>query len=448
MGQINIKKTEDLQTPKNGSTALGFNNENIPIIKNDQGEQWELVGGGSETLFEVATLQMSYSNIMNMGIPYPISEAIDPVPLAGTFQSVVVRKYYPWLLTNFDEYTNFLFEISETDGHYIKDIQFSDWDDFRTYLNNNLSNNGTYFNKNTIIKCYANIVTNYEKPNFIGINSLFSKLVKFGNYYDDNHHIASDRINKDLSDQIYQHFLGIDTPSNYEKSYWISTKRKNRYNLYQNTIDRGGINSGTDDRRYYFSFNTMSLQPANTKIFYTKSNTDETKNRAYLILNNNVISFYAGNELDDTEYRQKELTNDSKCIIYRLFDKQDDLNQAFMIRPLGVDNLYVNYILNYSGATLYGAFFNDQGTTKTKIRKIDAEEIHSITKKTSWKLILKDYDNLTVVSKSNIVKNNFLNFKLFYIFPDGTMSDLSDTTLYHQTHCNGAKLKRIVRNKT
>jgi hypothetical protein len=440
-----LKESEfgvELSDPIKFKIGDGFTHWNdLPYFGCDGGD------GGSETLFEVATLRMYYDIDAGYGIPYPIEIDTNSDSMANSFQTAIVRKYYPWLLTNFDEYTNFLFEISEIDGHYIKDIQFSSWDDFRTYLNNNLSHDINMFTKSCTIRLYSKIKLDYKKPNFKGINSLFNKLNTRGNYYNKMRYVNGAIFDYNLSDEIYKYFFGFHSPTiEYDKTYWLSTKRKNRYNLFRNTKEKTGINSGGD--RNYLSLLDQKLYSASDKYWNSVSSVGNTKNRAYLILNDDIISFYGKNELSDKEYISNYLSKESLCIIYKMVDKKNGLNQAFMIRPVGVDNLYVDYIQNYSGATLYGAFFNDFGTHRTMIRKINAEEIHSINLKTSWKLKLSDYEDFTIIEKGDILKNRFLNFKLFYVFSNGTMSALSDTTLYHETHVNGAKLKRIVRNKT
>ena len=144
--------------------------------------------------------------------------------------------------------------------------------------------------------------------------------------------------------------------------------------------------------------------------------------------------------------------------VYKLFASNG--TYAFWVKPIGVDTLLVDYIEDNQDAILYGMFNSEDNGRQLIARFDDNTKVNDKQSNTSWRLLLDDYEFYTldkVTTNGNFEpgignqqmkrygSNNFRNRRLFYGYPDGTISDIGVDQIYHIAKSRGAWLKRMVR---
>jgi hypothetical protein len=141
----------------------------------------------------------------------------------------------------------------------------------------------------------------------------------------------------------------------------------------------------------------------------------------------------------------------------------DGTENAFMVKPMGIDTLLIDYIEDNTNIILYGLFNSNVGD-KQVVVKFDVPKARNNSggrnANASWRLQLDEYELFTLNDakpRHNFVplkykfdfgryhKNSFRNIRFFYGFPDGRISPLSDDEVYNIVNSNGCPLKRMVR---
>lgn len=422
-------------------------------------------------------------------------------------------------------YDNMLFEVIEvlsgTTNKITSDLQFSSHTGLTEYLTNNLEFSGVNVSNKFSVKMYANIDKSLQKIRKVrGINNFLSSLKGRGSYW--RREIRSTAISakavpqncmyasslsdnwvgpnfkEDFFDVVYEEFLGINvspytgtTLDDVMSTIWFTPNPKKMYNLWPTTgVNTPGqhnplsgssitLPSSTGVRGVYdtstSAFTNSSsidtivgskifvLDKVGTKFYYTNtehlsSGLFESVNRGTTSINLNMpITSNAGTYSGSTI-----LNGISSIRVYHL-SNSGGTEHAFMVKPMGVDTILVDYIEDNTEAELYALFSSNVGD-KQVVVKFDVNksgfDSGGRDGNTGWRLQLDDYELFTLNDtkpRHNFIplkykydfgryyKNSFRNIRFFYGFPDGRISPLSDDEVYNIVNSSGCPLKRLVR---
>lgn len=402
-------------------------------------------------------------------------------------------------------YSNFLFEVIEENGIHVDGLQFNALSGLSSYLTTNLASSGGTLTNHFTVKMYGVKKTDYQPLTKVrGINTFFSILKGRGSYWrravktSGTHHFPTDLYSAGLSDvytepqilnefmfSVYNHFLGTSqgTFNSYniddvKSTFWFENDPKRYNNLYaikqitnptsdvtyprQSGLRKAIDGSGTFLKKTPITMSATSiymLDKGADRIYHTNGNqyTDPIlrgdNNSANLRLKQPIIS--------KTGVDNSKIINLISSIrVYHLVSA--DGFSCFLIKPMGIDTLLVDYIEDNTNASLYGLFTSPSNRRPVVVKFNNTTKTDNKIANVGWRIMLDDYESFTLDTVTPLGnfnplkfmnkigrygKNTFRNFRLFYGYPDGTISPLSDDELTHVINSNGCPVKRLVIKK-
>ena len=410
-------------------------------------------------------------------------------------------------------YDNMLFEVIEETGSastITSDLQFDSYTGLSAYLTANLESTtaDTVANKFSV-KMYANVDKSLQKIEKVrGINTFLSAIKGRGSYWRKSIDVAgksrklncawvaSQSVSYDLPDMmdnfldaIYNKFLGINptalSRADMMRTVWFNQDPKKFYNLYPagSSISGGGYPDSSQERRMFntgtnnFDAGQPTEQMVTNKIFMMGDD-----GRVYYTAGRNIASgLRYWDSVSSIERTVTPLTPNALKVpvitqmgtdkdglpvnivsairVYQLSDGID--RNCFMIKPMGVDTLIVDYIEDNTDAVLYGVLSSINNGKQVIVKFSDESKADNKTGNAGWRVKLNEYELLTldkVTPNANFNpkkygwelgsingKSHFRNIRFFYGYPDGTVSQVSDDEVYHIVNSRGVQVKRLVR---
>jgi hypothetical protein len=340
--------------------------------------------------------------------------------------------------------------------------------------------------------------------NLRGRNSYWRQKVTDGNVNDAKLNnfsaaeISSSYKNPKMTQQfltaVYTRFLGID-PYTYKgglniddvkRTIWFPEERKHFYNLWPISEITVGHNIAIS---YPVISGTRTVFNTGFETFGGNSPTTMVDSAIFMLSKGGDDIFYTsgyhldsgyiadGRFLSNTQMliplpilsktgTYLDINNEERLVniisavrVYKLTNVDGDV--CFYVKPIGIDTLVVDYIEDNTDAILYGLFSSTENGRQMLVRFDDSTKTNNKTGNAGWRLALDDYELCTldkVSAKCNIEpykylnqfgtrvnRDKFRNFRLFYGYPDGSISPLSDDEIYHVINANGYQVKRLVR---
>ena len=296
----------------------------------------------------------------------------------------------------------------------------------------------------------------------------------------------------DFTQAIYQRFLSVDASiynqNDVKRTIWLASDPKRFYNLLPLSLittpnTSYTLPNGGGGREMFNGGGFTVGQPVSivdSAIFLLNENADTFYYTQGLQLNSGIknsdgISVFFDNgygnwgNVVDLPILSKTGKYDNKgtptlvnwVSAIRVYHLQDSGgNSCFYIKPIGEDMFVVDYMENNTDAILYGLFNPRENGKQMVCQFLDNTKSINKTGNATWRIQLDDYEFLTlnqVTPKANFVpykfkkqmgrynKNSFKDFRLFYGYPDGTISQLSDDEIIHIVNASGYPVKRIVK---
>lgn len=413
---------------------------------------------------------------------------------------------------NFNFYNNMLFEVIEENGINVDGLQFTGHTSLSAYLTNNLTSTtaNTVSNRFTV-KMYGNRDNSLQKINKVrGINTFLSTLRGRGSYWRkqiktggvpeklNNAYSASISTNytepvymDNFLEAVYQRFLSTTTSGlttgNLKRTIWFNQDPKKYYSLYgargagadgaflpQPSGNRRCFNSNTDTFETglvgasFFDSAVFFLDKNGQNIYYTSGRNLGTSTLHYWDSTDNVQRNV--NPLTSMSWKvpihsQTGLDKDNlpvNCIsairIYKIGDGAG--RWQFVVKPMGIDTILVDYIENNTDAELYGLFSVPKRGGKQVVVKFNQAKSINKSGNVTWRVPLDDYELFTLGNlkpSSNFIPGKwawemgryplgiFRNIRFFYGYPNGSISPVSDDELYHTVDSRGCPIKRLIR---
>ena len=303
----------------------------------------------------------------------------------------------------------------------------------------------------------------------------------------------SPKITQQFLKAVYMRFLGVD-PYTFKGGYniddvkstiWFPEERKHFYNLWPISeilthspaitfpVNSGGrkmFNTFTDT----FAGNAPTTMEDSAIFMLCKGGDDIFYTSSHHLDKSQI---YSGRFLSDTQMIMKQpilsktglyldINNELRLVniisavrVYKLTNGSGEV--CFFVKPIGIDTLVVDYVEDNTDAILYGLFSSTEDGRQMLVKFDDSTKSNNKSGNAGWRIALDDYEYCTldkVSAKANIApfkaltqfgtrvnKDKFRNFRLFYGYPDGTISPLSDDEIYHVINANGYPVKRLVR---
>ena len=454
MAQVNFEHIDmtAATNPPAGTTLVAYDLDGKLKQKDSTGFITEIGSGGgtsSPQYMEFGSMFNSASMYTGQGrMVYPLTETSPDL-------RAIMRSYMFSVWNDFKSHSYFLFDITEAAGHVATGLQFDSLTDFVSYLNTNLSNDGASFDKDFVIRAYAERRGEYQQANVRGYNLLYS-LIKGGNYYRKrifnlNNGMGDGGTIKAIANALYSNYHG-GPPSDWTKSFqniWVPDNIKRLYSLLPTKgikINGMKAHSSISNSNFFDGVSTWTtvnkemVEPIGGEI-----------NSGYVILDNtNTITIYPGNYTRDNMYFDDTVKSILKYC--RLADVSTGTQYSFFLKPVGVDTFLIDYIRNLTVDTKLYAYVETNGKAKkTYIKDITAlvELCNDPDNNTTWRIRKNEvFNNMLYggsMHKRIFNKDASSTIRLFYGEPDGTISALTDNQIYIKYKAPGAKFITLIR---
>ena len=338
------------------------------------------------------------------------------------------------MISNFDSYTNFLFDITNQSNKWYG-LQFASEAEFITWINTNVSSNSTLVRVYGLVKgdMYnihkiqgRNMALGFIKGNDNGNKSLYNKSCCGLN--------SNWEHMEDFATDVLERITGV-TPnsSNAPGSIIFTANKSNLYTLYQTKNCPNTINFNEPSTGGKTKFNPVSNTFSN--IVGGDTFNPIIGSNAFYALNISTFnwSFVGLQNMTDSEY----VSAQSFVKAYGFEDPSG--NVIAVIKPVGMDEFRINYMAS-GGYDWFGIYYNSDDKPRV-------ERLHS----SAYTIFNNMESNISVhLNKSSILQgqknakqynlnhNTLRNVRYFCVASDGYMSDFSNEVQWKIKH-NGAK---------
>jgi len=335
--------------------------EGMVCYINETKEEYRLIGGITNDNWKI-----SKNNLKRIDV--------DTIPFSNTsglnfsLNLSMIEKWFPYI-GNY--YGLFLFEIHQSGvGIVGKDLIFNNTTELENWIRLNLSDGEL-----SLIKCYYYENQDIGSVSALKANNFGYSLLKGGKYKSSSNKTLGDsyydvkwtNLNNFIK-SIYNDFLGIDASLNsieFAKAIWFPKNIKKLYQHHRDDITPPSyieIQESISQYRNVFDI-SGNLSGVNTLTTGTKMNIIDSKFYAF----NKSIMPSTYNILSNNTKPIEFILNDSIIKVYLL---KDDISQkyAFYIKPVGVDNFYINGSSINPPSSVIAV---SKGSTQTKYYNID-----------------------------------------------------------------------------
>jgi hypothetical protein len=390
--------------------------------------------------------KISFGNIVTNNFSYPVT-------LESSINSMFGDRYFKYLKDNYDDYSNFLFNVYCEGGNVFLNKQFKTKDDMISFLNDNLERpNNDENTERYAIECHVNQTSDIGVINKIYAMNLFYSVLKGsgaykkhvktlyeGAYIDENINIFKHELIKGVWDYFtFEGFLQPDSYDNAAKSIWFPQTHSNIYNLLNagNKISFQGISG----ERHCFNWGDSS--------FKLHEGSAMEVNRSIIIgMPIGLKSF----EMFTDNFHDREYSGSYSYLrVYELKGKDlndDDITSIF-IKPIGQDTFRLNYINNLSEKDLYAIYYEGDNDHQPQVKKItSAIKRDDIVGDISFLIRKNDFNFSPIYGNSSMLRHiggtKIKKIRFFIGDANGNVSPFSsEITPY--VFRNGAKLTTLV----
>lgn len=356
----------------------------------------------------------------------------------------------------FENYKNFLWSIQEENGINLKDLQFGSFDEFSSYLNNNLANDGDTFLNRFTIKLYAKQVNSYDKITKLGARNLFFASLKGGgNYFSRLSNLHSCQGNSELIDKLtnsifsYFKISSVIDIKEKKRTIWLPQSKDSLYALpaRNNDCKNHRIMMGDKEKPYY-ARKVYDYNLATPAIVFRFEATNDPNFSCELASRPALFGLTNKNNFETLDFFDQRVWTDPQYLSFVMVwkVKAGEGQTAFYLKPIGVDSFNLKYVKGGKIAKLQMITYKHNHFSKIVdiTNDLDVDPIHSQYRNCSWR-IRKNAFLKHLVSEGNVrtfaYKSVFRDFKFFYSFADGTISDFSaEVFLTAQTRGAGLKI--------